>query len=169
MLSEFIAQGARKELTVHGPYPRFTASRESLTEPEYSPGYSVRVLDIEAELAGNPTIIDRTKFTNALPPTPNTSGRPTVFAAVAEVDDEIVGVAGVSKDSEFMYQIGIDVLPTHRGKGLAPAMTVAAAQTVFEAGALPYYGTSSSNITSMRTALAAGLRPTWVEILTRPA
>ena len=75
----------------------------------------------------------------------------------------------MSKDSEFMYQIGIAVLPEHRGNGLSTVMTAAAAHAAFEAGALPYYGASSSNILSMRTALAAGLRPMWTEVLTRPA
>lgn len=170
LLAEFVKHGTANELTVHGPYPRFTAPLSNLTNPAYSPGYSVRVTDIEAELATDPAMIDRRDFKNALFPEPNASGRPTVFAAVAETSKgEVVGVAGVSKDSKFMYQVGIDVLSVHRGNGLAPAMTAAAARAVFETGALPYYGTSSSNIASMRTALAAGLRPTWVEVLTRPA
>lgn len=169
LLSEFISGAADNGLTLHGPYPRFTAPSNDITEPVYSPEYTVRVIDIEAEQTSNPTMIDRTKFTNALSLVPKTSGRPTVFAAVAEIQGEIVGVAGVSKDSNFMYQIGIDILPAHRGNGLAPAMTAAAARAVFEVGGLPYYGTTSSNIASMRTALAAGLRPTWVEVLTRPA
>ncbi len=168
MLAEFVKRGAANGVTVHGPYPRFTAPAHSIASPQHSPGYSVRVTDIESELAANPTMIDRLQFPNALFPEPDASGRPTVLAAVAETENEIVGIAGVSKDSEFMHQIGIDVLPQHRGNGLAPAMT-AAARATFEAGALPYYGTSSSNIPSMRTALAAGLRPTWVEVLTRPA
>lgn len=168
VLAEFIAQGARNGLTVHGPYPRFTAPLSSLTNLGYSPEYTVRVIDIASELSANPTMIDRTQFTNAIFPGPGVSERPTVFAAVAETRGKIVGMAGVSKDSEFMYQIGIDVLPEHRGNGLATAMTVAAARAAFDAGALPYYGTSSSNIASMRTAIAAGLRPTWVEVLTRP-
>ncbi len=169
MLAEFVKQGTQKGLTVHGPYPRFTAPASDLTNPEHSPGYSVQVVDIEAELASNPAMIDRAQFPNALFPELGVSGRPTVFAGVARKNGEIVGIAGVSKDSEFMYQIGIDVLPSHQGNGLAPAMTAAAARATFEAGALPYYATSSSNIASMRTALAAGLRPTWVEVLTRPA
>ncbi len=169
MLAEFIKHGAERNLTVHGPYPRFTAPSNGITKPEYSPEYTVRVVDIESELASNPTMIDRAHFSNAISLEPNSSGRPTVFAAVAQAKSKIVGVAGVSKDSEFMYQIGIDILPDHRGCGLGPAMTAAASRAVFDVGALPYYGTTSSNIASMRTALAAGLRPTWVEVLTRPA
>ncbi len=168
-LAEFVKHGAANGLTVHGPYPRFTGTPGMLENPPHSPEYSVRVADIESELALNPTMIDRMIFTNALFPNPGVSGRPTVLAAIAEIKGEVVGVAGASKDSEFMYQIGIDVLANHRGNGLAPAMTAAAARAVFEVGGLPYYGTSSSNIASMRTALAAGLRPTWVEVLTRPA
>lgn len=168
-LNEFVRHGEPDNLTVFGPFPRFAAPLSALTEPERSPGYSVRVVDIEAALVQDRTMIDRHIFPNALFPEPGVSGRPTIFAAIAEKNGRIVGVAGVSKDSEFMYQIGIDVLPGHRGNGLSPAMAAAVARAVFEAGALPYYGTSSSNLPSMRTALAAGLRPMWIEVLTRPA
>lgn len=168
-LADFIQRGIQDGLIVHGPFPRFTAPLSAIAKPEYAAGYTVKLVDIEGEYARNTHIIDRSKFTNSLFPEPGVSGRPTVFAAVAERAGEIVGIAGVSKDSEFMYQIGIDVLPRHRGNGLAPAMTASAARAVFGAGALPYYGTSNTNIASMSTAIAAELRPTWVEVLTRPA
>ncbi len=169
LLSEFVSYGTNRGLSAHGPYPRFTAPPEAITDPEYSPGYTVRVTNFEAEFASNPSMIDRAKFPNAIFPEPGTSGRPTVLAAVAETKGKIIGIAGVSKDSDFMYQIGIDVLPEHQGHGLAPAMTAAACRAVFEVGGLPYYATSSSNIASMRSAITAGLRPTWVEVFTRPA
>jgi hypothetical protein len=156
-------------LTVYGPFPRFTGPASALTRINAPANYTVKVIDIEAECAAGRITVDRSQFPNALYPEPNRSGRPTVLAAVALRGDEIVGIAGVSRDSDTMWQIGIDVLPAHRGLGLAPAMTFAAARAVFDAGALPYYCTSSSNIPSMRTALAVGLRPTWVEVLTRPA
>lgn len=168
-LSGLVRRSKPDNLTIFGPFPRFAAPLSAIPEPEHSPGYSVRVVDIEASLAREQTMIDRRLFPNALFPEPDISGRPTVFAAISERGGRIVGVAGVSKDSAFMYQIGIDVLPGHRGNGLAPAMTAAVSRAVFEAGAMPYYGTSSSNVPSMRTALAAGLRPMWIEVLTRPA
>ena len=168
-LYEFVRRRKPDDLTVLGPFPRFAAPLSAITNPVHSPGYSVQVMDIEADLVRDQTMIDRLLFPSALPPEPGLSGRPTVFAAIARRDGVIVGVAGVSKDSEFMYQIGIDVLPEHRGNGLSSAMTAAAARAAFEAGALPYYGTSSSNVLSMRTAVAAGLRPMWVEVITRPA
>lgn len=169
MLCEFVRHGAGRKLTVHGPYPRFTGAATDIANPEHSPDYTVRVTDIEADLAASRLTIDRSEFPNAVFLEPGLSGRPTVIGAIAERDRKVVGIAGVSKDSEFMYQIGIDVLPEHRGNNLAPSMTAAACRVVFDLGGLPYYATSSSNILSMRTALAAGLRPTWVEVLTRPA
>jgi len=47
-------------------------------------------------------------------------------------------------------------------------LTSAVARVVLDTGKLPYYGTSASNVPSMRTALAAGFKPTWVEVLLRP-
>lgn len=158
-----------EDQTLLGPFPRFTGPSSALTRINAPVGYTVKVIDIEAEDAANGHTIARRDFPNALFPEPGRSGRPTVLAAVAYRDGDIAGIAGVSRDSDFMWQIGIDVLPAHRGKGLAPAMTYAAARAVFDAGALPYYATSSSNIPSMRTALAVGFRPTWTEVLSRPA
>ena len=57
-----------------------------------------------------------------------------------------------------------------QGRGLgeaefAPALTSAGAEAMLDEGTLPYYGTSASNIPSMRTAIAVGFKPTWVEVL----
>jgi predicted GNAT family acetyltransferase len=92
-----------------------------------------------------------------------------MIAAIAEQEGDIVGVCGASADSPFMWQLGIDVTPEHQGRGLAPALASAVAEAVLDEGKLPYYGTSASNIPSMRTALAAGFKPMWVEVLSRPA
>mgnify|MGYP000188615305 CR=1 FL=1 len=91
-----------------------------------------------------------------------------MVAAIAEQDGKVVGVCGASADSPYMWQLGIDVAPGHKGHGIAPSLTSAVAWVVLDAGKLPYYGTSASNVPSMRTALAAGFKPTWVEVLLRP-
>ncbi|MBP38980.1 MAG: hypothetical protein CL726_06650 [Chloroflexi bacterium] len=42
---------------------------------------------------------------------------------------------------------------------MAPALTLAVAEAILEEGKLPYYGTSASNIPSIRTALTVGFKP----------
>ncbi|MBT4126686.1 MAG: GNAT family N-acetyltransferase [Chloroflexi bacterium] len=152
-------------LLLYGPFPRFAVSHSTVTHVEAPMSYSVRVVDQD----GADAIGQRARWHNAIYKVPTETARPTMIAAIAEQEGEIVGVCGASSDSPFMWQLGIDVAPEHQGRGLAPALTSAVAEAVLDEGKLPYYGTSASNIPSMRTALAAGFKPTWVEVLSRPA
>jgi predicted GNAT family acetyltransferase len=152
-------------LLLYGPFPRFAVSHSTVTHVEAPDSYSVRVVGQE----GADAIGQRARWHNAIYKVPTETARPTMIAAIAEREGEIVGVCGASSDSPFMWQLGIDVSPEHRGRGIAPALTSAVAEAVLDVGKLPYYGTSASNIPSMRTALAAGFKPTWVEVLSRPA
>jgi hypothetical protein len=91
-----------------------------------------------------------------------------MIAVIAEREGEIVGV--------------VEHRPTHRSCGVwestwhrstrgeeSLALTSAVSEAVLDEGKLPCYGTSASNIPSMRTALAVGFKPTWVEVLSRPS
>ncbi|HCI86189.1 MAG TPA: hypothetical protein DHV68_05035 [Dehalococcoidia bacterium] len=151
-------------LLLYGPFPRFAVSHSSLTHIESPAEYSVRVVGQE----GADAIGQRAKWHNAIYKVPTETARPTMIAAIAERESEIAGVCGASADSPYMWQLGIDVAPEHRGRGIAPALTSAVAGAVLDEGKMPYYGTSASNIPSMRTALAAGFKPMWVEVLSRP-
>jgi RimJ/RimL family protein N-acetyltransferase len=74
-----------------------------------------------------------------------------------------MGMAGCSADSPGMWQIGIDVSPAYRGKGIAKTLVSLLRDEAFRRGAIPYYGTSLSNIASWKTALASGFVPAWIE------
>jgi GNAT superfamily N-acetyltransferase len=152
-------------LLLYGPFPRFGVSHSTITHVDAPETYSVRVVGQE----GANSIGHRARWHNAIYKDPTTTARPTMVAAIAEKDGEIVGVCGASADSPSMWQLGIDVAPEHQGHGLAPALTSAVAAAVLDDGKLPYYGTSASNIPSMRTALAVGFKPMWVEVLSRPS
>ena len=93
--------------------------------------------------------------------------RPDVLAIIALDGDNIMGMAGVSADSPEMWQIGIDVLPQYRGKGIAKTLVSLIRNETMKRGALPYYGTSLSNIASWRTAVACGFEPMWIEVEAR--
>ena len=93
--------------------------------------------------------------------------RPDVLAVVALDGDKIMGMAGCSEDCKGMWQIGIDVLPEYRGRGIAKTLVTLLRDEAFRRGAIPYYGTSLSNIQSQRIALASGFVPAWVEAETR--
>lgn len=89
--------------------------------------------------------------------------RPNVLAAIARHEEKIVGAAGATEDSEHMWQVGIDVVPSHRGRGLAACLVSNLTAAILEKGKIPYYSTVPSNIASQRVAATCGYKPMWVE------
>jgi predicted GNAT family acetyltransferase len=70
-------------------------------------------------------------------------------------------MAGASADCAELWQIGIDVLPEYRGKGIAAALVSKLAIEILKRGKVPYYGTSPCNIASQSVAHRAGFKPAW--------
>ena len=93
--------------------------------------------------------------------------RPDVLAVVALDGEKIMGMAGCSADTPKLWQIGIDVDPAYRGKGIAKTLVTLLRNETFRRGAIPYYGTGLSNLGSWRTALASGFIPAWIEVESR--
>lgn len=79
----------------------------------------------------------------------------------------LVGLAGCSADCETMYQIGVDVLPGYRRRGIASALTSALALETLALGKVPFYCAAWCNIPSVRNAIRCGFRPAWVEMTAR--
>lgn len=94
--------------------------------------------------------------------------RPDVLAIVALDGEKIMGMAGCSADTPLMWQIGIDVLPEYRGRGIGKTLVTLLKNEAEKRGALPYYGTSLSNLASWKIALGSGFAPAWVETESRP-
>ncbi len=90
-----------------------------------------------------------------------------VVCVAAVREGEAVGLAGVSSDSPTAWQIGIDVLPAWRHRGIGTALTAMLAGEVVRRGKLPFYGTGESHIQSRRVAYGAGFRPAWWELYSR--
>ncbi len=82
--------------------------------------------------------------------------------------ETLVGLAGASADCESMWQIGIDVLPDYRGKGIASALTSRLAAELLSLDIVPFYCAAWSNIPSVRNAIKSGFRPAWVELTAKP-
>lgn len=76
----------------------------------------------------------------------------------------LIGLAGCSADCEDMWQIGIDVLPQYRHRGIAAVLTSRLAIAAMERGKVPFYCAAWSNIGSARNAIKSGFRPAWVEM-----
>ncbi len=93
--------------------------------------------------------------------------RPDILAVGAMHEGRIIGLAGCSADTKLFWQIGIDVLPEWRGKGIATMLVKLLKNECFRRGTIPFYGTSLSNLGSWHVALDSGFYPAWVEIATK--
>lgn len=82
---------------------------------------------------------------------------------------ELIGLAGASADCDTMWQIGIDVLPAYRRRGVAASLTGALAAEILQRGKAPFYCSAWSNIPSVRNAVKSGFIPAWVEMTVKPA
>ena len=80
----------------------------------------------------------------------------------------LVGLAGCSADCDTMWQIGIDVLPEYRRRGIASALTSRIAVKILERGKVPFYCAAWCNVKSVRNAIKSGFRPAWVEMTAKP-
>lgn len=76
----------------------------------------------------------------------------------------LIGMAACSADCDNMYQIGIDVLPEYRRRGVASALTSALAKNILAAGKIPFYCAAWSNIRSVKNAIRCGFKPSWIEL-----
>lgn len=93
--------------------------------------------------------------------------QPDILAAAAYDGDEPIAMAGCSIDGKYMWQIGVDCVPGHEGKGLAVNLVTLLKQEIIARGKVPYYGTSESHAVSRNIAIAGGFLPAWCEIQTR--
>ncbi|MBE6730540.1 MAG: GNAT family N-acetyltransferase [Ruminococcaceae bacterium] len=87
-----------------------------------------------------------------------------VLAVGAYDNNKLIGLAGCSADCDSMWQIGVDVLPEYRRKGIASSLTSKLAAEIIKRGKVPFYCCAWSNLKSVGNALKSGFRPAWVEI-----
>ena len=90
--------------------------------------------------------------------------RPDRLAVCAYDGDRIMGMAGCSEDAPGWFQIGIDVEPEYRSRGVASELVSLLKERILEMGGIPFYGTAVAGYHSRNAALNCGFRPTWVEI-----
>lgn len=81
--------------------------------------------------------------------------------------ERLIGLAACSADGDTMWQIGIDVLPEYRRRGIAKALVTRLASEILARGKVPFYCCAWANVRSARTACASGLRPAWMAMTAR--
>lgn len=92
---------------------------------------------------------------------------PDMLAVAALEDNHIMGMAGASSDSETIWQIGIDVLPEYRGRGIGTNLVKLLKNEILKRGKIPFYGTVESHIHSQNIAINAGFFPAWAELYSK--
>ncbi len=90
--------------------------------------------------------------------------RPDTLVVCAVIGGEIAGMAGCSEDAKGWQQIGIDVMPQFRSKGIGAYLVSLLKAEIEKQGDIPFYGTSLSNLHSWNIAIKCGFRPAWTEI-----
>lgn len=92
--------------------------------------------------------------------------RPDRIVVCAYDGDNIIGMDGCSEDALHWQQIGIDVMPEYRSKGIGTHLVtlLKLKNKIIERGDIPFYGTAIANYHSWNIALNSGFKPTWVEI-----
>lgn len=92
---------------------------------------------------------------------------PDVLAVGAYDGKELMGMAGASCDGEDMWQIGIDVFPRYKGRGIGANLTRELKEAILAKNKVPFYGTAQSHMISKSVAVKAGFMPMWAELHTR--
>ena len=82
--------------------------------------------------------------------------------------DKLIGLSGCSADANEMWQIGVDVIPEYRRKGIASAITSRLALEILKRNKVPFYCSAWSNIRSARNAIKSGFIPSWAEMTIKP-
>lgn len=90
------------------------------------------------------------------------------FAVAAFCGDRLAGLAGASCDCNDMMQIGVDVLPAFRGRGIGSALTARLADEIEAAQKAAFYCCESGNLASIKTALRSGFLPVKTQLSALP-
>lgn len=75
-----------------------------------------------------------------------------------------MGMAGCSEDAPHWLQIGVDVIPEYRGRGVGAFIVNSLKNEVLRRGDIPFYGTAAANIHSQNIAIKCGFKPVFTEI-----
>lgn len=149
---------------IAGPDIKFVADVNTFQPATNDSGLGLRIVHRD-EI---PDLYRYKGFSNALSYKCDTP-RPDVLACTAVSEGTVIGVAGASMDCELMWQVGVDVIPEYRLRGIGKTLVSQLTAAILAEGKIPYYSTFVANIASQRLAISLGYQPTWIEIYSRNA
>ena len=145
-------------LELVGPQMRYGCSVDTLRDVKGLPGVELSI--VEGAAMGALGALGA--FPNALSPRPNPL-RPDTLAVTASVSGEVIACAGASDENGRLWQIGVDVLEPWQGRGIGRAIVHRLTEAILDAGKVPYYSHSISNVRSAALATSLGFWPAWVQ------
>jgi GNAT superfamily N-acetyltransferase len=160
LINRFVAQEGQ---FLEGPDLKFLCAPDTFRPHPAPAGIELELVATREEIA---RLYAYQGFNNALGHRLD-GPRPDVLAAVARQAGQVIGIAGVSADSDKLWQIGIDVVEPYRGRGIGKALVSAATEASMAQGKIPYYSTSLTNLRSSSIAAGLGYWLTWLEAYTR--
>ncbi|MDE7398387.1 MAG: GNAT family N-acetyltransferase [Oscillospiraceae bacterium] len=89
---------------------------------------------------------------------------PDIIVVLAYDGENIMGMAGCSEDAPHWLQIGVDVIPEYRGRGVGTFLVNSLENEIIRRGEIPFYDTATANIHSQKIALKCGFKPAFTEI-----
>lgn len=88
----------------------------------------------------------------------------TKAICMAKQHGKVIAVAGASKTNfDNIYEIGIDVMEQHRGKGVASYLVNELTKKCIEKNIVPFYSASVTNIASQMIASKCHYIPLWMD------
>ncbi len=161
-IAKLVRYAERDGQSLSGPELKFACSRRDLRSTAVPDGVQVTIV----EESGIAELYRHEGFNNALS-YQGGGPRAEVMAAVATRGGTIIGIAGASQDSDYMWQIGVDVVKSERGGGVGQAVVQLLTKGILDRGKVPYYTTVASNIPSRALAGRLGYWPAWNELYAR--
>jgi len=162
LLGELARLVARDAQELRGPLLRFSCSRSDLRPAPTPAGLNLALVEGAAVAA----LYRYSGFPNALGYRRDAS-RPDVLATVMRQGERVVGIAAASVDHALLWQIGVEVDPDFRGRGIGRALVGRLAAAILDADKIPYYSTGLANLGSQLVALGLGFWPAWTEVYAR--
>ncbi|AUD65443.1 hypothetical protein BK011_06970 [Tenericutes bacterium MZ-XQ] len=92
---------------------------------------------------------------------------PDVLGVAYLNQNEIVGMAGVSRDSNYLYQMGVNIDEKYRHQGIGTMLVSQLTSRLLNMGIVPFYKTSISHVNSSNVAIKSGFFLAWVEVTSK--
>lgn len=92
---------------------------------------------------------------------------PDVLGVAYYDGNNIVGMAGVSQDSDHLFQLGINIDEKYRHQGIGTMLVSQLTAKLLSRGIVPFYKTSISHVNSSNVAIKSGFFLAWVELTSK--